>query len=170
MKAVLTLLFAFSLSFACGCGCEKGCAKPGGTVDTLTYALKLMELDDEPDIKLALHGFKSSMRALERGVPVEAFKDGKFDKEAYVKNSYLTQKINAQIDLFETVYLVLNDEQKKQLHLYMAAHQHYLSLLRKESGMGCDKKRACDGKGPLKMKGCDSKTDCDKPMRKRACD
>lgn len=146
MKALFALLLAVSLSFACGCGTNScgGDYKPGGTLDTLDYALELLKRDKDPDVKLALATFKKKVQSLKRGVPVKAFENGKFDKKAFIDESYLTQKIQAQVDLFETLYGILDNAEKKQLHILMAAHQHYLKMLFKENNFGCKSGANCD--------------------------
>ncbi len=152
MRALLFMIFiAITTLFACPANCNmpmmkgKMCAvdqpgpggmcgpkshmyRPGSTLGTIKYALDRIGLKDNADIKLAIHEYKKTVRALKRGMNTDAFKHGKFDVELYKKNSRKQQKLLAEIDLFETIYLVLNDTQKVDFHRLMAAHQHYLSL------------------------------------------
>lgn len=173
---LIGFIFLATSLFACpnGCGnagspmmgksCHQKMYRPGSTLGTLKYALHIMQLNDEPDIKVAIHGYKRTLMSLPRGMNTDAFKAGKFDKELYIKNSRKQQKLAAEIDLFETIYLVLDDKQKEELHRLMAAHQHYLSLNNCSSGQGCGVKNchcpSCN---------CSTKPDCNTPMKGKGC-
>jgi hypothetical protein len=157
MKKILLIALAMTASLMacpqgnCGsgakvCGTAGSCAaayKSGGVLDTLTYALGVMKLQDDPDIKAAIHSYKKSLRGMTYGVDMAAFKGGKFDKALYVDNSVHTKKAKAQADLFETVYLVLDEKQKVRLRQLMAAHQHYIFTLKKENPCACKGGKAC---------------------------
>lgn len=132
---------------ACGTGGSCGTAyRSGGVLETLTYALGIMKLRDEPDIKLAIGGYKQSLRNMAYGVDTAAFKGGKFDKALFIKNSVHTSRVQAQAELFERVYRVLDDKQKVRLHQLMSAHQHYIDTLKKENPCACKGGKACPAK------------------------
>ncbi len=157
MRTTLLLLFLLGSLLACE---PKSCyAKPGGIVDALTYALDVMELRDNPDIRLALALYRRDLKAIDRGVDVTAFRNGTFDRERFVATHSSTKKVEAQAELFETLYIILNQEEKTKLHRLMAAHLHYFELLSKESPQSCDTnitKKSCDisAKGQSASKPC----------------
>jgi len=103
-------------------GCQ-GYYKGGNVLATLNDALEEMGRADDADIKLAIHSYKMGLASSQGGVNTEAFKGGSFDKELYMKESRLQLKLQAQVDLFETIYLVLNAKEKKQLYTLMRAYQ-----------------------------------------------
>ena len=159
------------------CGSKK-MERPGSTLGTVKYALEKMGLRDNGDIKVAIHEYKKTVRGLKRGMNTDAFKEGRFDPEVYRQNSRKTTKLQAEVDLFETIYLVLTDEQKKQFHILMAGHQHFMGLenvgpdgtcMSKQACAGC----GCDGKGTpgCQCKGSDGGIcQCDNcKMDKQAC-
>jgi hypothetical protein len=150
MKKTLLIALAMTASLmACPQGsCAAGGSCPtayrsGGVLDTLTYALGVMKLQDDPEIKRATQGYKMHLCNLPCGVDTEAFIGGKFNKTVYVENSALTKKVQAQAELFETLYRVLDDKQKVRLHQLMAAHQHYVDTLEKENPSACKGGKAC---------------------------
>ncbi|MEA1920744.1 MAG: hypothetical protein U9N52_12955 [Campylobacterota bacterium] len=165
MRIVLITAILTSFLFACGThSCHK---KNNGVLKTLTYALNIMELRQQPDIKLAFAMYKRDVKAINRGLNIDAFKEARFDKEAFIKEHTLYKKLEAQVDLIDTIYIVLNHEQREELHRLMAAHQHYKALLRKESPRLCADKSSCSQKKRCHSKKyCDKKKDCDK---KKAC-
>jgi hypothetical protein len=158
MKKTLLIALAMTASLmACPQGsCAAGnCGtayRSGGVLDTLTYALGVMKLLDDPAIERAIHGYTTSQSNLSCGIDTEAFKDGKFDKSLYVNNSILTKKVQAQVELFETLYRVLDEKQKVRLHQLMAAHRHYIDTLKKENPCACKGGKACPIKTPKPTK------------------
>lgn len=129
-RLLLALLFCTAAALACpgnacGTGMSGYSASPLGT---LHYALKIMELRDDPQIRLALQSYRSRVAAIPRGLETDAFKNGAFDRDMFLQKSGGTQRAEAQADLFEQVYAALDVPQRRELHRLMAAHQYYLTL------------------------------------------
>ncbi len=144
-----------------GCDSKKGHHKK--SLRPLFYALEIMELRDQPEISLAVQSYRMNKRSLDRSLNSAAFKEGTFDRERFVNEHYMTKKVNAQAALFESVFKVLNEEQKVRLHQLMAADLFYNSQRKKACAdkKACDTKRACDGTGP-KRDGTGPNPDCPK--------
>jgi hypothetical protein len=140
----IVLAFLGISAFACNnCGCN-GPVKSGynkSTMGTLHYALNIMKLHNDPQIQMALEGYKRNVASMPRGLDTDAFKNGTFDRNMFLQKSRKIQKANAQADLFENIYKVLDTEQKHQLHRLMAAHQYYVGGLNQQGN--CGKKKAC---------------------------
>lgn len=117
----------------CG-GCGKG---QTAFVETVTYALNELGLEENSDIHTALHLYQKEMRILTPKVPEEAFVGGHFNAAAYVAYSPSAKALQAQIDLFETIYLILNDEQKKEFPKLMGMYQHHIQYALPSKGYGC---------------------------------
>ncbi len=149
MRLFLALLFTASTLLACQNSCNK--ARSSTLLDTLDYALIVMDLQDDADINTAIALYKRDMKALSRQFDTEAFKEGKFNPDTYRANHVSSQKIDAQIALFETLYLILTDAQKKRLHQLMSAHIHYIDVVAKEAPKACHK--GCGKSCAHKMKG-----------------
>lgn len=143
MRPLLLILSLFgAVALACGnpgAGCgpqagscatpaQSGCGCSGKTalLETITYAIDELGLADHGDIRTALALYKKEMRALKPHIPTEAFDNGKFDHEVYANNATPALALKAQSDLFETIYLVLNDEQKKAFPQLMGMYQHHM--------------------------------------------
>jgi len=154
---------------ACGMGngCGHGCA---GTsmVETIDYALSELKLQDNSDIKLAIKLYKKEMRSLKPQIPTDAFEGGTFNPEAYAKSATPAKALQAQIDLFDTIYLVLNEEQKKEFPTLIGVYQHHMSFLQVPKMCGMTPK-ACNTSpamcAPHKMGNCGNKS-CPMPMKK----
>ncbi|MDD5052174.1 MAG: hypothetical protein PHO27_05510 [Sulfuricurvum sp.] len=148
------LLFALSLfsaaAFACGnpssaCGnggCNQNPQIP--LLEPISYALEQMQLEDNSDIRTAIHMYKKDVRSFEPTIPTEAFDGGHFSPGTYALNSPDAKMLKAQIDLFDTIYLILNDEQKKQFPIFLGMYQHHMKFI--------NTPKMCDGG----KKGCDS--------------
>ncbi len=147
-----TLFFLLCLGSLMACEPKSCNAQAPGMVDALTYALDVMELRDNPDIKLALALYRRDLKAIDRGIDVSAFSNGKFDRERFVASHAGTRRVEAQAELFDTVYLILSNQEKVKLHQLMAGHMHYLELLTRESLQACDTRKNCNS--PMKKQPC----------------
>ncbi|MDX1295824.1 MAG: hypothetical protein R3302_06145 [Sulfurimonadaceae bacterium] len=149
----IVLAFLGISAFACsGCGCN-GPVKSGynkSTMGTLHYALNIMKLHDDPQVQMALEGYKRHVASMPRGMDTDAFKNGAFDRNMFIQKSRKVQKVNAQADLFENIYKILDSEQKQQLHRLMAAHQYYVGGMDQQGN--CGKKQACKSEKPCASK------------------
>jgi len=163
MKPLLIVLSFFTAA-ALACGnpsnsCQNGCSNaPAPFLETLHYSLEQMELEDNSDIKTAIRMYKKDLRILENAIPVEAFAGGNFNPGAYALGSADAKILKAQIDLFDTIYLILNDEQKKQLPTLIGMYQHHMKFINTSKMCGSAKK-GCDTD---KSKSCGAKN-CDTP-------
>lgn len=178
----LIWLFALigTLAFAYPCGNPAYAQKTGyskSVMGTLDYALSIMKLQEEPEIAMALQSYRMKIAAIPSGMDTDAFKNGTFDREMFMKKSTQLQRVNAQADLFEKLYGILDVEQKQRLHQLMAAHQYYMGGTEPQTrGMGancncpgdgscgCQAGKPCtcaDGKGC----GCDGKPSNCGPMK-----
>jgi hypothetical protein len=150
-RLVLTLLFLGAAALACpNASCCRGvhpaCEK--SVLGTLNYALKIMKLQDDPQIRLALQGYRSRLASIPRGMDTEAFKNGAFNRDLFLQKSAGVQRAQAQADLFEQLYAVLDMPQREELHRLMAAHQYYLDALEGQSP------------GPCKPRNCPARRSC----------
>ncbi|WP_345976309.1 hypothetical protein [Sulfurimonas sp. HSL3-7] len=109
----------------------------GSVSETLYYALDIMKMQDRPEIRMAIKSYQMNLAGIQRGMDTHAFKDGKFDKELYLRNSAHTKKVNAQVKLFEEIYAVLNSAEKKRLHQLMSAHQTYVKGFKEQRLKSC---------------------------------
>lgn len=143
MRMLMMVLGFFSAAaLACGNPSCGGCGKTEAPlIETVSYALGEMGMEENADIRTAMRLYKKEMRSLSPQVPSEAFADGKFYPEMYSKHATPTQAVQAQIDLFETIYLILNDTQKKEFPVLMGMYQHHMQFA---PGVN----RMCDAKGP----------------------
>ena len=113
----------------------------GSVSETLSYALNMMKVQDRPEIRMAIKSYQMNVANIERGMDTHAFKDGKFDRELYIKNSPQTKKVNAQVKLFEEIYAVLTAEEKKKLHQLMSAHQVYVKSYKEQRRQSCQNRQ-----------------------------
>ncbi len=121
---------------SCGTG---GCAQKGGAlVETITYALEEIGAADNSDIQTAIRIYQKEMRALTPKVPEEAFVGGHFNPAAYTAYSPSAKVLEAQIDLFETIYMILNDRQKAEFPKLVGMYQHHIKFAPKGKSCGCD--------------------------------
>ncbi len=163
MKPLLIILSVFTAA-ALACGnpsnsCQNNCGKnPSMFLETLHYSLEQLQLDDNSDIRTAVGIYKKEVRSLEKTIPVEAFAGGNFNPGAYALGSADAKILKAQIDLFDTLYLILNNEQKKQLPVLMGMYQHHMKFINGPKMCGGTKK-GCDND---KSKSCETKS-CDNP-------
>ena len=164
MKPLLIVLSFFTAA-ALACGnpfnsCGSSCSTHSATplIEPITYALDQMGLGDHSDIRTAIHFYKKEVRSLAPSIPVEAFQGGNFNPGAYALNSSDAKVLKAQIDLFDTIYLILNDEQKKQFPTLIGIYQHHMKFT-SSSPMCKNEKKGCDTN---KSKSCGSKS-CDTP-------
>lgn len=154
---IMTFGFFTAAALACAnpSGCGSGCAKGAiPLVETVTYAINELGLEENSDIQTALRLYRKEMRALSPKVPEEAFAGGHFNPAAYIAYSPSAKALQAQIDLFETIYLVLNDAQKKEFPRLMGMYQHHMKFI--SSSQPCDSpKKRCD---TGKSKSCGTKS------------
>jgi len=109
-----------------GCGCSKHNIP---LLETITYALGELGLADNSDVRTALKLYKKEMRTLKPRVPTDAFENGVFNAVVYARNASSTQALQAQIDLFDTLYLILDDEQKQKFPQLMGMYQHHMEFI-----------------------------------------
>jgi hypothetical protein len=150
MKPLLIVLSFFTAA-ALACGnpsnsCGRGYSTAHSTtplIEPITYALDQMGIGDNSDIRTALHLYKKEVRALSPSIPLEAFQGGNFNPGAYALNSSDAKVLKAQIDLFDTLYLILNDEQKKQFPTLIGIYQHHMKFT-SSAPMCKNEKKGCD--------------------------
>lgn len=163
MKPLLVILTFFTAA-ALACGnpsnsCQNGYGNASAPfLETLHYSLEQLKLEDNSDIKTAIRIYKKEVRSLENTIPIEAFAGGNFNPGAYALGSADAQILKAQIDLFDTIYLILNDEQKKQLPVLIGMYQHHMKYISASKSCSGGKKE-CERD---KNKSCGSKS-CDTP-------
>lgn len=162
MKPLLIILSFFTAA-ALACGnpsdsCQKGHEASSAFVETLHYSLEQLQLDDNSDIRTAVAMYKKEVQSLENAIPVEAFAGGNFNPGAYALGSADAKILKAQIDLFDTIYLILNNEQKKQLPVLMGMYQHHMKFINTPT-MCSGTKKGCETD---KSKSCGTKS-CDTP-------
>lgn len=158
MKPLLIILSAFTTAVL-ACGNPSNCGKTSSSfLETLHYSLEQLKLEDNSDIKTAIRIYKKEVRFLENTIPIEAFSGGNFNPGAYALGSADAKILKAQIDLFDTIYLILNDEQKKQLPQLIGMYQHHMKYVSNPKMCGNEKK-GCDTD---KSKSCGTKS-CDTP-------
>lgn len=124
---------------------QQNCAgqyRLGSVMETLSYALDIMKLQAKPEIQMAIKSYQMKVSTIGYGMDTHAFKDGKFDKALYIKNSVHTQRVDAQVKLFEEIYAVLTTDEKKKLHQLMSAHQTYIKGFEGQSAP-CNKTPRC---------------------------
>lgn len=160
----LIIILSFFTAAALACGNPSSCAQNscGKTsspfLETLHYSLEQLQLDDNSDIRTAVGMYKKEVRSLQNTIPVEAFAGGNFNPGAYALGSADAKILKAQIDLFDTLYLILNDEQKKQLPVLMGMYQHHMTFIHTPKMCG-DTQKGCN---TPKSKSCGAKS-CDAP-------
>jgi hypothetical protein len=160
------LLFALSLfsaaAFACAnpSSCDRGWNQSGQPplLEPVSYALEQMKLEDNADIRTAIRLYKKDLRTLTPSIPTEAFDGGHFSPGTYALNSPDAKALKAQIDLFDTIYLILNEEQKKQFPILIGVYQHHMKFINTPKMCGKGKK-GCESE---KRKSCGTKS-CDTP-------
>lgn len=174
MRPLLLIISLFTVAaFACpGNGpsqrCGSGAAVP--LIEPLSYALEQMKLQDNSDIRTAIRMYKKEVRSFSQmpEIPTEAFQGGNFNPGAYALNSPDAQILKAQIDLFDTIYLILNDEQKKELPMLIGIYQHHMKFSGRNGGC-CDTANACGAPkaGDCGPKACPTPGKGPKPILKR---
>ncbi|MDH5464753.1 MAG: hypothetical protein OEW60_03930 [Thiovulaceae bacterium] len=177
----LTLLLPANLSAGQGQFCPKDgkgkCQKGhyGPFKGSIKYALKNLNLSkgDWGDVKIAFKSYNQQMRSIKWGMPIKSFDNGTFNKKLFLGTHPINQKLAAKADLLETIYLILNTEQKKKFQMLLGAHQYKLQTQKggfcsshKCSGMNYEK--ACHAKN-CQGKKCDANT-CTKPCQGKICD
>ncbi|WP_310438692.1 hypothetical protein [Sulfuricurvum sp.] len=164
MKPLLIALSFFTAA-ALACGNPSNSFDSGysahstpALIEPITYALDQIGMEDNSDIRTAVHLYKKEVRSLTPSIPTEAFQGSNFNPGAYALNSPDAKALKAQIDLFDTIYLILNDEQKKQFPIFIGMYQHHMKFVN-SSKMCTSQKKGCDGD---KSKSCGAKS-CDTP-------
>lgn len=135
MRMVMMVLGFFSAAaLACGnpsCGCGQGGgygAGEGSLMETLTFALEQVGMEENSDIQTAIQLYQKEMRSAKSGIPSEAFIDGNFYPAVYAQKAPPARAMEAQIELFETIYMILDDEQKKLFPRVIAMYQHHMQF------------------------------------------
>lgn len=105
--------------------CNKGChpsrhKMPRHEGIAIIRAVHKLQLNEEQ--KERIHSALSAFRQ-KRTQSFEAFTQKGFDKQAYIdaRTQKLTQMIEAKAALYEAIYAVLDDAQKKELHAILSA-------------------------------------------------
>ena len=127
MRLIMITLGLFSAAaFACGNpACGSGAKEQPAFLETITYALSELGLEENSDLQTAVRLYKKEIKPLSPSVPSEAFVGGHFNPAAYIAYAPDAKALKAQIDLFETIYLILDDEQKKEFPRVMGMYQHH---------------------------------------------
>jgi len=96
----------------------------------LRYTLKNLKISkaDWADVKLAFASYKTDLKKIDLNTPVKSLQNGKFDRKLFLNSHPAQKKLAAQADLIETIYLLLNADQKKRFPMLMGASQHYFKL------------------------------------------
>lgn len=164
MRYMMMVIGMFGTALlACGnpsCGYSDGCKK-GNTslIETISYALEEMGLEDNGDIRTAMHLYQKEMRSARPEIPDEAFSDGHFYPAVYAQKAMPARAMEAQIDLFETIYMVLDEKQKREFPALMKMYQYHMQFTGRGYGM-------CDGAAPRYDNRCGS-PDCPPVPRSR---
>ncbi len=138
MKMLMLSLCA-SVAFACGGGSK---AKGEPFLEPIMYAVNHLGLEDNGDIGVAISSYKKILRSQEYKIPTEAFGGTNFNAGVYALHSSDAKKLDAQIDLIDTLYLIFNDEQKKKFPVLLGIYQHHSDFSRGKNS--CDTtKSAC---------------------------
>ena len=138
-----------TLAFAYPCGNAANAPKAGyskSVMGTLDYALGIMKLQEDPQIAMALQSYRMQIASIPSGMDTDAFKNGAFDREMFLRKSTQLQRANAQADLFEKLYTILDADQKQRLHQLMAAHQYYMGGV-EQNARGMNTSCKCPGDG-----------------------
>ncbi len=164
MKPLLIALSFFTAA-ALACGNPSNSFNSGysahstpALIEPITYALDQIGMGDNSDIRTAIHLYKKEVRSLTPSIPTEAFQGSNFNPGAYALNSPDAKALKAQIDLFDTIYLILSDEQKKQFPTLIGIYQHHMKFIN-SSKMCAGQKKGCNND---KSKSCGAKS-CDTP-------
>ena len=83
----------------------------------LYYTFKHLDLkkSDWSDIKIAMNSYRSDMRKIPMATPIKSIQGGKLDRKLFLSTHPMHKKLAAQADLLETILLVLNSDQKKEI-------------------------------------------------------
>ena len=94
------------------------------------YTLKNLKISksDWGDVKLAIASYKTGMKKLAMNTPVKSLQNGKFNRKVFFNSHPMQKKLAAQADLIETVFLLLNKDQKNRFAMLMGASQRYYEL------------------------------------------
>lgn len=174
MRPLLLMISLFTaVAFACqGTPQAKGCGSQPSVplIEPISYALEQMKLQDNADIRTAIRMYKKEVRSLSQmpAIPTVAFQGGSFNPGAYALNSPDAQMLKAQIDLFDTIFLILNDEQKKEFPVLIGIYQHHMKFTDCH-GKCCGGSNGCGtpAKGDCGPKACPSPKKGSQPILKR---
>lgn len=94
------------------------------------YTLKNLNLSksDWSDVKLAIASYKTGMKKLAMNTPIKSLQNGKFNRKVFINTHPMQKKLAAQAELIETIFLILNKEQKGRFAMLMGASQRYYEL------------------------------------------
>jgi len=109
---------------------KKGMKSRSLFLKNIRYTLKNLKISqsDWRDVKLAFASYKTDLKRINLVTPLKSLQNGKFDRKLFVNSHPVHQKISAQADLIETIFLILNSDQKKRFVMLMGASQHYFKL------------------------------------------
>ena len=146
-----------------GKACHKG-KHHGKFIGNIKHALKSLPLAKEEwgDVRLAIASYKKSKHDIKRGTPLKALEGGKFNKELFIASHPLNKKILAKAELLETIYLILNDDQKKRFPMLLGANTYFGGQMCVNKGDG----KVC----PVDGKTCDKKGQAGKNCKGKKCD
>ncbi len=148
--------------------CNKGSYGPFKS--TIKYALKNLNLSkgDWGDVKIAFRSYNEQMRSIKYGIPLKSLENGQFNKKVFLSDHPLQQKLMAKAELLETIFLILNTEQKKKFQMLIGAHQYKMQLNGNANCQGnyCNNKQGMLCQGKI----CDGKTCTGKMCAHKKCD
>jgi len=164
LYATIAVLLMGGSLFACNSQCGKGGYGQGDMfVNRVFKALSYLDVsaEDISDIRMSAKIYRQDMQKIKMAMqfPVEAFGDEDLDEKKFLAHCESEQKKKAlaKFDFLDSVYTVLNKEQKAQ---FLKEMKSVTNMKKWDGGFGmgmgaCGGKpgmgmgpNACDGKGP----------------------
>lgn len=136
MRTLLSTLLLTLTLWGAPDGCPSGCDDSGcGIVNAAHYALQVMKRDSDPDIRLAFLQYRAEHDALCQSPDTTAFREGRFDRDRFLRNDTGVRQAVARADLFEAIYRRLDRAQAQKFYELVNAHLYYLSQFRTADGL-----------------------------------
>jgi len=133
---------------ACGPGTAGACgSQERGDCFTRKIFRTLSYVEMDPgqinDLRIAAMGYMKDMRGLQQSwmFPVDVLGKEEVDMKAYIKamEQHQSRVAAVKADFLETVYLILNDDQRKAFKTHMTAMNRYKEMTGSCGvGPGCD--------------------------------
>ncbi len=116
----------------------------GYFIRSIKYALSHLGLSQGEwnDVKIAMRSYYKDIKGLRAMTPLESLQNGKFDKKLFLSKHPMHQKMLAQAELLETIFLILNAEQRKRFVMLVGADQHFIRI-REEQSPDCKNFPGC---------------------------